>query len=374
MRSPHVGTDPEIDHPGETGTGGAAGPGGGGGDAGTGTDGIDSCVGGTPLIRLNRLCRARGVSVWGKMEGFNPGGSAKDRTARALLDSAVSTGVTGPGGTVVESSSGNLGVALARSCALRGISFHCVVDPRVNRQTVAVMEALGATIHRILSPDPATGDWLAARRHRVRELLETLPGSVNLDQYSNRAALDAHADGTMREIIAQLGHPPDHLLVAVSTTGTIGGCLRLLRRIGASTTVTAVDARGSVLYGGTQGERPLPGYGAGVVPELSRMSSPDRLDRVSAPRAVAGARLTARREGFLPGASGGAVVAAFMALRSAIRPGEDAVLVFHDFGNAYLETLYDDDWVRTHIAEPGDLPDLDGSTSGVSGDSPGAVL
>lgn len=89
---------------------------------------------------------------------------------------------------------------------------------------------------------------------------------------------------------------------------------------------------------------------------------------------MAGARLTARREGFLPGASGGAVVAAFMALRSAIRPGEDAVLVFHDFGNAYLETLYDDDWVRTHIAEPGDLPDLDGSTSGVSGDSPGAVL
>ncbi|WP_367620303.1 pyridoxal-phosphate dependent enzyme [Corynebacterium sp.] len=318
------------------------------------TTGIRGTVGGTPLVLLDRLFPGP-ARVWAKLEGFNPSGSAKDRTAAALLASALSTGTVRAGACVVESSSGNLGVALARDCALHDIDFHCVVDPHANRQTVAVMTALGATVHHVDSPDPATGDWLAARRTRVADLLRELPGAVNLDQYSNRAAFDAHSSGTMREIVDQLGRAPDALFVAVSTTGTIGGCVRHLRETGARTRVTAVDAEGSVLYGGRRGERLLPGFGAGVVPDLAGLTDIGDVVRVSAADTVAGARALARREGILPGASGGAVVAAAAGRAREHGRSQDAeqrtdtVLVLHDFGTAYLDTLYDDDWVAEHI-------------------------
>ncbi|WP_448260210.1 pyridoxal-phosphate dependent enzyme [Corynebacterium kalidii] len=307
-------------------------------------------VGGTPLVLLERLFPGPG-RVWAKLEGFNPSGSAKDRTAAALLDSALASGALEPGGCVVESSSGNLGVALARDCVLHGIDFHCVVDPRANRQTVAVMAALGATVHRVTSPDPETGDWLAARRSRVADLLTRLPGAVNLDQYSNQAAFEAHSSGTMREIVGQLGRAPDRLLVAVSTTGTIGGCVRHLRETGAATRVTAVDAVGSVLFGGRRGERVLPGFGAGVVPGLASLTPVADVVRVTAGDAVCGARALARREGILPGASGGAVVAAAGAERHRGAGGTDTVLILHDFGNAYTDTLYNDRWVAENIGE-----------------------
>lgn len=314
---------------------------------------IRDTIGGTPLVPLDRLFSGPG-RVWAKLEGFNPSGSAKDRTAAALLDSAVTSGVLEPGGCVVESSSGNLGVALARDCALRSISFHCVVDPRANLQTIAVMSAFGATVHRVTAPDPETGDWLTARRARVRELLRELPGSVTLDQYSNRAAFDAHSAGTMREIAEELGHLPDALLVAVSTTGTLGGCARYLRGSGAKTRIIAVDAQGSVLYGGERGDRALPGFGAGVVPELAELTTVDEVIRVSPADTVAGARALARSEAILPGASGGAVIAAARKLVAAGPPVDaDTVLIIHDFGNAYTDTLYNDEWVADTI---GDVP------------------
>ncbi|MFE1515048.1 pyridoxal-phosphate dependent enzyme [Corynebacterium bovis] len=320
--------------------------------------GIGATTGNTPLVRFPTFCPRAGVRAWAKLEGFNPGGSAKDRTAAALLEDATAAGRVRPGGSVVESSSGNLGAALARECLLRDIDFHCVVDPRANRQTVAVMEALGATVHRVTSPDPETGDWLVARRRRVADLLRTHPGSVNLDQYSNRAAFRAHAEGTMREVTEQLGHAPDHLFVAVSTTGTLGGCLRHLRSIGAHTRVTAVDAEGSVLYGGQRGDRALPGFGAGVVPDLAGDTDPDTVVRVGAARSIAGARRVARTEGYLPGASGGAVAAAFLGAVDGFGEGDDAVLILHDQGNAYLDTVYDDDWVRATVCDPDELEDL----------------
>lgn len=305
--------------------------------------GLLATVGRTPLVRLG----IGGAHVWAKLESFNPGGSAKDRTARAMVRDAVERGQIAPGSVVVESSSGNLGVALAREAAIGGWEFHCVVDARANASTVAHMRALGATIHRVERPDPDTGDWLAARRARVAELVGQL-GAVNLDQYSNRAALRAHSEGTMREIVEQLGHAPDILAVAVSTTGTIGGCLRYVRRHGLNTRVIAVDAEGSVLFGGARGERVLPGYGAGVVPELSAVSSPDAVIRVSARDAVAAARETARTTGFVPGASGGAVAWAVGTLARENTNAEIAA-VFHDDGRAYMDTIYNDDWVERNL-------------------------
>lgn len=302
-------------------------------------------IGNTPLVRLDRLTAGHDVTVWAKLESFNPGGSAKDRTAHAM----VTASILRPGNVVVESSSGNLGVALAREAVLGGWTFHCVVDPRTNRSTIAHMQALGTVVHEITAPDPATGDWLTARRARVTELLGEIGGAQCLDQYSNPEAFRAHDEGTMAEILRQLGHAPDQLVVAVSTTGTVGGCLRHITDHALHTQVTAVDALGSVLFEGVAGPRHLPGFGAGMVPELAHAVSPHRVLRINDRDSVAGARRLARLEAILPGASGGAVVAAVEKLLPELAPGSEVVVILHDDGTRYLDTIYNDDWVEANL-------------------------
>lgn len=307
-------------------------------------------MGHTPLVKLDRLAALKNradLNIYAKLEGFNPGGSAKDRTAAAMVAAAVLDGTLRPGGTAVESSSGNLGVALAREAALRDFTFHCVVDPRANRVTVAHMQALGAVVHEVTEPDPDTGDWLTARRRRVEELLTELGGSINFDQYSNRAAFAAHRDGTMAEILADLGRAPEHVFVAVSTTGTLGGCLQATE--GTGTQVHAVDAEGSVLFGGRRGARQLPGYGAGVVTALSTLVTPSDISRIDARSAISAARELAACEAILPGASGGAVLAALNRALPDIPAGSDVVVILHDNGTAYLSTIYDDTWVEENV-------------------------
>lgn len=262
-------------------------------------------MGNTPLVSLAPL-GLQNVNAFAKLEQFNPGGSARDRSARAMVAAADIR----PGSMVIESSSGNQGLALSREAVLGGWDFHCVVDQRANKATVTYMKALGTTIHQLTEPDPETDDWLVARRKKVAQLLEENPQAINLDQYSNTAAFQAHANGTMREIHQQLGSAPDYVLVAVSTTGTIGGCQRYLQENHLDTKVIAVDAEGSVLFDGQRGTHHLPGFGAGVVPELSQQVNPDRVMRIADGASISAARELARRTAIVPGASGGAVIAA----------------------------------------------------------------
>lgn len=311
--------------------------------------------GNTPLIRLDRMfADSPKVQVFAKLEQFNMAGSAKDRTAEALVNHAIDEGIISSGSTLVESSSGNLGIALARQAALHDMHFHCVVDPRVNTATAAVMSAMGATVDMVDQPDAATGDWLTARRARVAELLEEIPDAVNLNQYSNHAAFSAHAEGTMTEILDAMDEPPTHVIAAMSTTGTIGGCRLRITEAGIDAKVIGVDAIGSILYGGDRGTRLLPGYGAGVIPALSNSHTPDRVIRVADIDAVIGARRLARREGYLPGASGGAVIAATEQLAEEISADESGTeariaIVLHDGGAAYADTIYSDKWVTDKL-------------------------
>lgn len=308
--------------------------------------GISGAVGGTPLVRLDRLFPDSGVEILAKLESVNPGGSTKDRPALAMVRDALDSGRLAAGGTVVESSSGNLGVALARVCSVHGVRFVCVVDSRTNATTVATIRALGGEIDLVSEPDPVTGDLLTARFRRVEQLMEEIPGAVNLFQYGNPANPAAHAAGTMREIAESLDHRLDVMMAAVSTTGTIAGCTAYLREHRMDTRTVAVDAVGSVLFGGTPAPRPLPGLGAGLVTDISRTVSPDRVMRVSGLDCVVGARLLARREGILAGASTGGIVHALGTIVRELDPGTRLAFIVHDGGVPYLETVYDDDWVR----------------------------
>jgi cysteine synthase A len=308
--------------------------------------GIEQAVGRTPLVRLDRLFP--GHAVWAKLEALNPGGSAKDRSAVALVSEAMAQGRLRAGSILVESTSGNFGVALARLAARHGFRFRAVVDPRANPAATRAILALGGELELVTQPDAATGDWLVARIARVRQYLADNADAVWLDQYSNRTAATAHA-ATMAEILEALHDEVDAVLVATSTTGTIGGCLLQVRRRGLATRVFAVDATGSVLFGGTRGDRRLSGYGAGLVPALAVGLEPAAVLRVADADAVAACRALARAEGILAGASSGAVIGAATRLLPTLPERAVVALVLHDRGEAYLDTVYSDDWVGANL-------------------------
>lgn len=303
----------------------------------------------TPTTRLTRLFPGAEATLAMKLDSLQLAGSTKERTAAALLTGMVERDELASGGTVVESTSGNLGIALARHCALRGLRFVAVVDERANQAACKTMLAFGATVDVV--PTPADGNRLRARRERVQQLLDATPGAVTTYQYGNSDNPRAHELGTMPELVHSLGRPPSRLYVAMSTTGTLLGCQRAITAHGWDTELIGVDAEGSVLFGGQPGERKLPGLGAGVVTELSKQAKPDRVVRVSEADMVLGCRLLAQREGLLAGASTGAIVAAVGRDLGRFDSEELVAMLMHDGGAPYLPTVFDDAWVRAELAD-----------------------
>jgi cysteine synthase A len=266
-----------------------------------------------------------------------------------MLSDALDEGLIAPGGTVIESTSGNMGVGLAQACRYHGLSLICVVDPRAHDTNVRTLRALGADVRIVSEPDRKTGDLLAARLALVARLLETTPNAFWPNQYANASNPEAHAAGTMREIDEALDGEVDYVFVATSTTGTLRGCSDYLLEHGRATRVVAVDAVGSALFGGGRGARELPGFGAGVKTELSRAAVYDRLIRVRDVDCVVGCRRLVAREAILAGGSSGAVASALRSMAPDMPDGSRCVLIFPDGGTGYLQTVYDDDWVAERL-------------------------
>src|SRR5438045_8202559 len=178
------------------------------------TDSILSTIGHPPLFRLTHVLADCPFRLFAKLEGFNPGGSAKDRPALHILQEAMRTGAVKAGTVVVESSSGNLGIGLAQACRYLGLRFICVVDPKTTAQNIRILRAYGAEIDLVSKPDPETGEFLQARIKRVQTLLHTIEDSVWTNQYANLANAEAHYRTTMDEIATELDGRIDCLFVA----------------------------------------------------------------------------------------------------------------------------------------------------------------
>jgi len=335
-------------------------------------DGIVNSIGNTPLIRLRSIIGRSDIEVLVKLEAANPGGSAKDRPARRMIEAALRRGIIRKGSTVIESSSGNMGIGLAQVCRYYGLRFICVVDPRAQAQNVAIIKALGGQIDRV--SDPLDGDFLAARIARVRHLLERNPNSYWPNQYANLDNPLSHFEGTIREIDVALGGDLDVLLVATSSTGTARGCRDYLRERGRDTEVIAIDSIGSVLFGGTAGPRKIPGLGAGKEPALAVGQSFDRVERVTDLECVVGCRKIAAREAVLVGGSAGGIVMTIGRLQNELA-GKRCVAVFHDSGERYLDTVFNDQWVEQSLGcSPEHLAELVQSDSFVLDEEMCAVL
>jgi len=321
--------------------------------------GVLGAIGDTPLVGLRRYLLRPDVEVWAKLEATNPGGSAKDRPAARMLEDALERGLVTAETTVIESSSGNMGIGLAQACRYHGIRLICVADTRSHQTSIRTMRALGADV-RIVSPDDAaSGNLLAARLRLVADLVGRTPNSFWPNQYANESNAAAHASGTMREIDEALGGDLDYVFVATSTTGTIRGCCDYVRENDRPTKVIAVDAVGSALFGGSPGPRLLPGFGAGIATELSVGVDFDHLERVSDLDCVVGCRRLVAREAILAGASSGGVAVALERLAVEMAPGTSCAVVLADGGTGYLETVYDDAWVTDALGcEPDELAAL----------------
>ncbi|MCJ1678504.1 2,3-diaminopropionate biosynthesis protein SbnA [Streptomyces sp. APSN-46.1] len=314
--------------------------------------GILETIGNTPLVELESLLPGFPSAVYAKVERFNPGGSIKDRSAVRMLIDAVRSGELEPGrSVVVESSSGNLAVGLAQICRYFGLRFICVVDGKTTGQNLSILAAFGAEVEVVTERDELTGEYLPVRLRRVRELVESTPHSFWPNQYANLLNPLAH-EGTMREIADALGGRVDYLFASVSTFGTLRGCADYIRGEGLGTTVVAVDAVGSAIFGGQEPTlRLIPGHGASVVPPLMDPSAPDEVVHVTDVECVAACRRLVGREAILAGGSSGAAVAALMKMRDRIPPGSNCAVIFPDGGDRYLDTIYSDDWVHRNFGE-----------------------
>jgi cysteine synthase A len=294
------------------------------------------------------------VETWLKLEANNLLGSIKVKAAAAMIDAAEAAGLIGPGSELIESTSGNLGIAMAAICAARGYRITLVTDPNANYRSVQQMRALGAEVVVVDQRDD-NGGYLGSRIAYISLRLAADRNLVWLNQYANPANIAAHRDGTAVEIIEGFG-APDWLFIGVGTSGTLMGCVEHFQRIGAATTIVAVDAVGSVTFGGPAARRLIPGMGTSRVPEIFG-PGPYRRMLVSEPDTIVTCRQVTARYGLLIGGSTGTVLAAVRASAHRIKPGSRVLAISADHGNAYLDTIYDDAWVATHYG-PGLLQDL----------------
>jgi cysteine synthase A len=310
--------------------------------------GVLSAIGNTPLVELKNIFRDSDFRLFVKIEGGNPGGSTKDRPAKNIIEHGIQSGLINPGTVIVESSSGNMGIGLAQICAVYGLRFVCVVDPKTTTQNMRLLKVYGAEIDEVREPDPQTGEFLQARINRVKELLLSIENSFWPNQYSNVYNSLAHHQ-TMHEIYTELGGRLDYLFCATSTCGTIRGCWEYLRKRRAEAKVIAVDAKGSVIFGGAKAKRLIPGHGAAVRPTLFLPDMVDECVHVSDEECVVGCWRLVRQEGILAGGSSGAVLMALDRIKHRIAPGSTCAAILPDRGERYLDTIYSDEWVRRHF-------------------------
>lgn len=298
---------------------------------------VDGLVGHTPLLELARLARDEGVEarLLAKLEGMNPGGSAKDRVARAMLDDFARRGLVGPGSTVIEPTSGNTGIGLAALGAARGLRVVIVMPDTASAERRLLMEAYGA---EVVLTDGTRG--MRGAIERAGELARETPGAVVAGQFENPANPAAHYATTGPEIWDDADGRVDVLVAGVGTGGTVTGAGCYLRERNPTLRVVAVEPADSpVLSQGRAGAHRIEGIGAGLVPDVLDRDVYDEVLAVETEDARATARRIARLEGVLVGISSGA--AAWAALQVAKRPelrGKTVVAVLPDTGTRYLST------------------------------------
>lgn len=293
-------------------------------------------IGNTPVVRLSRVPPTGSAAIWAKLERNNPGGSVKDRIAKAMIEAAEEAGTLAPGGVIVEPTSGNTGIGLAMVAAVKGYRVILTMPETMSAERRALLRAFGAEL--VLTPG---AEGMKGAIARAEELAREL-GAFIPQQFKNPANPDIHRRSTAAEILSQVGEL-DAFVSGVGTGGTITGVGEVLKAALPQVQIVAVEPAGSpVLSGGSPGKHKIQGIGAGFVPAILNTHVIDEIIQVTDEDATTMARRLAREEGILVGISSGAAVWAAIQVAQRLGEGKTVVTVLPSNGERYLSTgLFD---------------------------------
>lgn len=297
---------------------------------------VTALVGNTPLVKLNRIAEGVGATVVAKLEFYNPANSVKDRIGVAIIDAAEASGDLPAGGTIVEATSGNTGIALAMVGAARGYNVVLTMPETMSKERRALLRAFGAEL--VLTPG---SEGMKGAVNKANEIAAERPGAVLARQFANEANPEIHRRTTAEEIWADTDGQVDIVVAGIGTGGTITGVGQVLKERKPDVKIVAVEpAESPILNGGQPGPHKIQGLGANFVPEILDTEVYDEVFDVDADTAVATARRAATEDGLLVGISSGAAIHA--ALEIGKRPenaGKLIVVVVPSFGERYLSTV-----------------------------------
>ncbi|MDR1851818.1 MAG: cysteine synthase A [Propionibacteriaceae bacterium] len=297
-------------------------------------------IGRTPLVRINRLYGDSPAIVAAKLEYYNPANSVKDRIGVSIVEAAEASGALKPGGTIVEGTSGNTGIALAWVGAAKGYKVIITLPESFSKERRALLRAYGAEL--VLTP---AAEGVPGANRRAQEIADATPGAILASQFTNPANVEIHEKTTAEEIWADTDGQVDIIVSGVGTGGTITGVGHVLKARKPSVKLYAVEAAESpVLSGGQRGPHGIQGISPGFIPEIYDAEQVDGIIQVKTPDALDWARRAAKEEGLLIGISAGAALRAAADLAAdPANAGKTIVVISPDWGERYLSTpLYAD--------------------------------
>lgn len=304
-------------------------------------------IGNTPLVRFQRVGSEFPVEIYGKLEYCNPGGSVKDRIAKAMIEDAEAKGLISPGDTLIEPTSGNTGIGLAMAAAIKGYKLIICMPEKMSQEKQATMEALGATIVR--TPTAAAHDSPESNFGVAKKLQAEIPNSHILDQFWNDANPQAHYDTTAVELLEQMNRKIDYLVAGIGTGGTITGIARRFKEELPSCQIVAADPEGSLMGGGDYvAPYAVEGIGYDFIPGTFDPSLVHRVVKTHDSTSFCLARRVIREEGLLVGGSCGSAVQAALEVAKTAPEGSRIVVILADSIRNYMTKFLLPQWMDEH--------------------------
>lgn len=300
-------------------------------------------VGKTPIVNLIST-RIDNVNIYAKLEYYNPTGSVKDRAANYIIHKLLKTGDIDKETALIESSSGNFGIALAAYCKKNDLKFICVIDPNTLPINEIIIKKLSYNMEKVMETD-GSGGYLLNRIKRVKEIKASIPNSYWINQYANPYNAEAYYNTLGNEICDEI-NPVDYAFVGVSSGGTITGVSRKIKERYPNAKIVAVDMEGSVIFGGPARTRYIPGIGSGMVPEILKRAKIDDVVIVNELETIQSCHeLLAKHSLFVGGSSGSVFCAVKKYFKEKVFDRKpNVVIIFPDKGDRYSSTIYNDMW------------------------------